>query len=99
MTVSELAKAPSNPVRGLEYGSSTSPTDFAPLEQMHGMGDGEPSLAGSGRPLEYHSAVVFEQVKGIELLLGVGQHQGGRCRGRGHPGRAGYAALASVGWS
>ena len=29
MTVSELAKDPSNPVRGLVYGSSTSPTDFA----------------------------------------------------------------------
>jgi hypothetical protein len=29
MTVSELAKDPSNPVRGLVYGTSTSPTDFA----------------------------------------------------------------------
>jgi hypothetical protein len=29
MTVSELAKSPSNPVRGLVYGTSTSPADFA----------------------------------------------------------------------
>ena len=29
MTVSELANQPSNPVRGLVYGSSTSPSDFA----------------------------------------------------------------------
>ena len=29
LTVSECAKDPSNPVRGLVYGSSTSPTDFA----------------------------------------------------------------------
>jgi len=29
LTVSELAQSPSNPVRGLNYGSSSSPTDFA----------------------------------------------------------------------
>jgi hypothetical protein len=29
MTVSELAKSPSNPVRGLVYGSAASPSDFA----------------------------------------------------------------------